>query len=193
MKRAKSSTRTCSHADGLTLTQQNAVDLLASGKNDVETAELLKINRVTVTRWRLYSPEFRAALAVRRADIWGAAAARLQALIPKAIDALAGAFDTAPASERVELALQLLKLIGPPSCPSTGSFEPEDYIREVVDRERQRVRTSHDEALDTFNGLPDYNDHHETVRKRLALMSAPVENESPSKVEQSSNTPTADT
>ena len=59
--------RARSHAEGLTLAQQNAVDLLAAGKNDTETAELLKLTRVAVTRWRLYSPEFRAALAVRRA------------------------------------------------------------------------------------------------------------------------------
>jgi hypothetical protein len=31
-----------------------------------------------VTRWRLYSPEFRAALANQRAVIWGAAADRLR-------------------------------------------------------------------------------------------------------------------
>ena len=63
MKNAKQSTCARSNAHGLTLAQQNAVDLLAAGKNDTETADALKLNRVTVTRWRLYSPEFRAALA----------------------------------------------------------------------------------------------------------------------------------
>jgi hypothetical protein len=171
MKNAKSSTRARSHADGLTLVQQNAVDLLAAGKNDTETAEFLKVTRVTVTRWRLYSPEFRAALAVRRADIWGAAAARLRALIPKAIDALAEAFDSAPAAERVELAFRLLKLIGPPPPPSVGSFDPEDYIREIVDKERQRMPSELDRLIESGKGLPSYTDHHETVRKRLALLS----------------------
>jgi hypothetical protein len=171
MKNTKPSTRARSHTDGLTLAQQNAVDLLAAGKNDTETAELLKVTRVTVTRWRLYSPEFRAALAVRRADIWGAAAVRLHALIPKAVDALAEAFDRASASKRVELALQLLKLIGTPSPPSIGSFDPEDYIREIVDKERQRTPSELDQLIESGKGLPSYTDHHETVRKRLALLS----------------------
>jgi hypothetical protein len=171
MKNAKSSTRARSHTDGLTLVQQSAVDLLAAGKNDTETAELLKVNRVTVTRWRLYSPEFRAALAVRRADIWGAAAARLQALIPKAVDALAEAFDSAPADERRELALRLLKLVGPIPYPAVGSFDPDDYVREAVELERARARTGRMEALDTFNGLPDYDDHMSRVRKQLARLS----------------------
>jgi hypothetical protein len=50
---------------GLSLAQQNAVDLLAGGKNDTETAKALGLNRVIVTRWRLYSPEFRPGLAMK--------------------------------------------------------------------------------------------------------------------------------
>jgi hypothetical protein len=34
----------------LTVPQQSAVDLLASGKTDTETAELLKLARPTVTK-----------------------------------------------------------------------------------------------------------------------------------------------
>lgn len=92
-------------ASVLTLTQQSAIDLLAAGKNDTETAEALGLNRVTVTRWRLYSPEFRAALAAQRAAIWGASADRLRALIPKALDALADALEEADEGDRVAVAL----------------------------------------------------------------------------------------
>lgn len=59
------------HAHVLTLAQHNAVDLLASGKTDTETAELLNLHRTTVTKWRLYSPDFQAALNIRRAETWG--------------------------------------------------------------------------------------------------------------------------
>jgi hypothetical protein len=45
-----------------TLPQLNAVDLLAAGKTDTETAELLSLDRTTVTKWRLYDPVFQAAL-----------------------------------------------------------------------------------------------------------------------------------
>ena len=39
------------HKRGLTLPQQNAVDLLAVGKSDTETAEALELHRTTVTLW----------------------------------------------------------------------------------------------------------------------------------------------
>jgi hypothetical protein len=109
--KGKTGTLARSHADGLTLNQQSAVDLLAGGKNDTEAAELLKLNRVTVTRWRLYSPEFRAALAMCRAEDWGAAADRLRSLVPKALGILADALDDTTA-DRVSVALAVLKLAG---------------------------------------------------------------------------------
>ena len=61
MKTARLTAATCSqsNAHGLTLAQQNGVDLLAAGKNDAEAAAALALDlhRVTVTRWRLYSFE----------------------------------------------------------------------------------------------------------------------------------------
>lgn len=166
-----------SNAHGLTLMQQNAVDLLAAGQNDTETAEELNLNRVTVTRWRLYSPEFRAALADRRAAIWGAAADRLRALLPKAIDELAEALDEADMPDRINVALALLKLAGPlPPVPAEPP-DPEDIVRQIVELERDRIRTSCDDALDAMNGLPAYIEHMETVRKRLVRMSALADKE----------------
>ena len=76
------------HKDGLTLPQQNAVDQLAAGKNDTETAEVLGLHRVTVTRWRLYDPAFQAELNRRRAELWGSAIDRFRSLVPKALAAL---------------------------------------------------------------------------------------------------------
>jgi hypothetical protein len=160
-----------SNAHGLTLAQQSAVDLLAAGKNDTETAEALKLNRVTVTRWRLFSPEFRAALADRRAAVWGAAADRLRALIPQALDALAEALEDD--THRVPVALALLKLAGPLPLVPTESTDPEDHIREVVERERERTYTSNDDALDRLSGRRPYSHHLETVRKRLATLAPP--------------------
>ena len=60
------------HKRGLTMPQLNALDLLASGKTDKETAELLKLSRTCVTKWRLYDPLFQATLNQRRGEIWGA-------------------------------------------------------------------------------------------------------------------------
>lgn len=134
---AKAPASTCarSNAHGLTLAQQSAVDLLAAGKNDTETADALKLNRVTVTRWRLYSPEFRGALADQRAAIWGASADRLRALLPKALDTLADVLEQADAADRVTVALAVLKLAGPLPLVPTEPADPEDILRREVERE----------------------------------------------------------
>ena len=154
------------HAAGLTLTQQSAVDLLVVGKNDPETAELLGVNRVTVTRWRLYDVQFRAALARRRAEVWGAAGDRLRALLPRALDALAEALGDE--NHRVPVALALLKLAGPlPALPAEPT-DPEEYVRQEVERERERLRQiAGQKALDNIRGLPNHGAHLESVRVRL--------------------------
>ena len=58
------------HKRGLTMPQLNALDLLASGKTDKETAKLLNLSRTCVTKWRLYDPLFQATLNQRRGEIW---------------------------------------------------------------------------------------------------------------------------
>lgn len=158
-----------SHAHGLTLAQQSAVDLLAAGKTDTETAAALGVNRVTVTRWRLYDVEFAAALAERRAHVWGSAADKLRGLIPAALDVLADDLNTATGAERREVALAVLKLAGPLPLAPTGPTDPEDVIRETVDRERVALRrTAAEEGLDRLRGLPSYDRHRDAVRDRFA-------------------------
>ena len=171
MKKTPASTYARLHAHGLTLMQQNAVDLLATGKNDTATAESLQLNRVTVTRWRLYSPEFRAALADQRAAIWGASADRLRALMPKALDTLADALEQA--DDKVSVALALLKLAGPLPLVPTEPTEADEYIRLQVEHERDRVRSRSD-TMDEMSGLPRIEDHENTVRRRLARLAGPA-------------------
>src|SRR5262249_8539811 len=97
------------HRRGLTLPQLNAVDLLAGGKNDTQTAELLNLSRTCVTKWRLYAPVFQAALNRRRAEVWGAALDRLRTLIPEALDVLAGGLKSTTASYRLRAAAEVLR------------------------------------------------------------------------------------
>lgn len=152
----------------LTVTQLSAVDLLAGGKNDSETAEALNIHRVTVTRWRNYSPEFRAALAERRKAIWGTAADKLRVLVPKALDTLAAELEHG--ADKVQVALAVLKLAGGtiavvPNDPT----DPDEYIREAVKAERKaRSREREDELDDIIAGQFGGDTPLEAVRKRLA-------------------------
>lgn len=174
------STCTRSSAHGLTLAQLSAVDLLAAGKNDTDTAAALGVNRVTVTRWRLYSPDFRAALAAQRAAVRGAAADRLRALLPKALDALADALERAEGDERTDVALAVRKLAGPlPVVPSEPT-DPEDIVRgAAVERERAQKRTRHNDLLDQMSGLPGFDDHVNAVRTRFDQMAASEGDEPP--------------
>ena len=46
--------------------QQDAIELLLLGRSDHAVAQAVKVHRVTVTKWRLYDPAFRAELNRRR-------------------------------------------------------------------------------------------------------------------------------
>src|SRR3954471_12816013 len=92
------------HKRGPTMPQLNAIDLLAGGKTDKATAELLGLSRTCVTKWRLYDPVFQAALNQRRAEVWSAGIDRLRSLIPKALDALADELENRESPNRLKAA-----------------------------------------------------------------------------------------
>src|SRR5262249_297628 len=121
------------HKHGLTLPQQSAIDLLASGKTDTETAELLGLTRVAVSKWRLYDPVFQASLNRRGAEVWGAGCARLRALIPKALATLAEALEEKDPPTRLKAALEVLRLARLPAPVPAGPTAPEEIVRALVE------------------------------------------------------------
>lgn len=168
MAKTKMDVLTRNHIDGLTLAQQSAIDLLVAGKTDTEAATLLSLHRTTITKWRLYSPDFQAALNIRRAEVWGSAATRLRSLIPQAVNVLAEALENGPEENRVKLAMDLLKLTGLPSVPEVGPFDPNEILRQTVLERRRQVGENHsNKFLDSLNDLPDFHDHVGTVRAEL--------------------------
>ena len=42
----------------LSVKQENAIDMLVTEATDSEVAQVVGVNRVTVTRWRLYDAQF---------------------------------------------------------------------------------------------------------------------------------------
>ena len=103
-------TRGYKRLHGLTLEQHNAIDRLALGQTDLTVAGETGVNRVTITRWRLYDPLFQAALNRRRAELWRGSVDGARGLLPTALDTL---FDQLTASDhRGRLALDLLRLAG---------------------------------------------------------------------------------
>jgi hypothetical protein len=133
------------HARGLTVAQLNAVDLLASGRNDREVAELLGLARPTVCKWRLYHPEFIAALNQRRAEVWCSGIDRLRSLIPQALDVLAKFLEVGAPPVRVRAAAVILALAKLPPPAPAGPTTPEDIVAGLVDarveaKQAQRLR-----------------------------------------------------
>lgn len=115
-----SSTPSFKRANGLTIEQQNAVDLLVSGSTDAAVAERVGVYRTTVTRWRLHDPYFRAALNQRREEVWREAGDSARALLPTALTALQE--QLADGDLRGRLALDVLRAAGVFGRPSPDSL-----------------------------------------------------------------------
>jgi hypothetical protein len=161
------------HKRGLTLAQQNAVDLLVGGKNDTETAELLSLSRSSVTKWRLYDPVFQAALNQRRAEVWGTGLDRLRALIPKALNALAEELERADNPNRWKVASAILRLARLPSGDlGIGCTDPDEIVRQVVLEKRKRVPGVLDRLEEDGKDLPSFGRHMEETWRELAEKAA---------------------
>ncbi len=152
----------------LTVAQENAIDALVTGKTDSETAAIVGVNRVTVTRWRVYNPHFQAALNERRTAIWAAGLDRLRSLFPLALDAIVGALTDADNPERLGTAMNLLKLMRPSLTPESGPTDPNEIVRRIVDERRENSRSSLEDIVDHNRGLPFYDDHVSQVWGELA-------------------------
>ena len=155
----------------LTVAQLNAIDLLAQGKTDTDTAAALGVHRVTVTRWRLYSPEFQAALNARRRELWATSADKLRGLAPKALDVLAEELDGPDALKAAAVILKLAGIdkVGEP----TGQTNPALVLDDIA---TEQATTPHERMLLRMDGATD--------RVRLALaaeldarVNAPIEGE----------------
>jgi hypothetical protein len=97
----------------LTVTQRNAIDVLITGLSDQETADLVGVERSTVTRWRLYHPAFQAELESQRAAVWGTAKEKLRSLVSDAVELLGDLMQSPEVnySDRIRIALELIKIV----------------------------------------------------------------------------------
>jgi len=131
---------------GLTLEQENAIELLVAGKTDRETADAVGVHRVTVTKWRHYDPLFQAELNRSRHDLWAGSIDRLRGLLPRAFDALERALE---GDQGWRVALKLVELVGtPPGQRHLSEYliGPEDPT-EVLDAAVRQRRGSPDALL----------------------------------------------
>lgn len=94
--------------------QARALEVYAQGSTDAEVAAELGVERSTAWRWRTMDPEFRGELRRLHAEATGAAAARLEGLVEKALDVLTSTLtDTqAPIALRLRAAQLVLERAG---------------------------------------------------------------------------------
>ncbi|MGZ9871790.1 hypothetical protein ACU3L3_25810 [Priestia endophytica] len=118
---------------GLTVEQLNAIDLLITGKNDKETAEVVGVNRVTITKWRNYDFYFQAELNKRRKEVFSSSIDRMRSLLPKAVNRLEQEIDT---DNGWKIALEVIKIAGIENkhLQIIGHDEVEKLIREETEK-----------------------------------------------------------
>jgi hypothetical protein len=146
--------------------QHNAIDLLVQGRTDQEVANLLKIRRESVNRWKNKCPFFQSALNKKRKELWEDAHMRLRSLINNATDTLKNAIDQGNWRAAVE-ALKILGLKGnvtPPSEAVDPLLVLLGQAQEWARLEMQKTGPSDDPFSDLL-----INDSHfaRLVRKRM--------------------------
>lgn len=70
----------------LSITQQNAIELLLAGKSDVQVANAVGVERVTVCQWRNHHADFKTVLNELRLQMWEASVSRLNSLRERSIE-----------------------------------------------------------------------------------------------------------
>ena len=144
----------CDSLQQLTPKQQAAIDLLLSGRNDRETAEVVGAHRTTISRWRLHDLAFVDELNRRRREVYGAAGERLRALLPKALDVLERQLDEGDGG--LPAALAVCKLAGldkvtPEQPPQQDKTDSDGYFRfdpDIAERmTREEMKTVSDALL----------------------------------------------
>ncbi|MBY0005736.1 hypothetical protein H7K05_10405 [Priestia aryabhattai] len=118
---------------GLTIDQLNAIDLLIIGKTDKEVADVVGINRVTVTKWRNYDLHFQAELNKCRRVIWNASIDRMRALVPQAIERLE---QEVKSESGWKVALEVIKIAGIEGChiKDIGYDNSEKILNELAEK-----------------------------------------------------------
>jgi len=76
------------HSEPLSPAQLNAIELLAQGSSDTDTAKAVKVSRQTIHAWRTGNAAFREALEQTREELWKESRNQLRSLAGKAIATL---------------------------------------------------------------------------------------------------------
>ena len=99
------------HRTEPTALQFRAIEMMLTGTKEADIADELKIDRVTVWRWRKLDPCFIAALNRRRAELWADHSDKLRALVAQALEVASAELGNEANPERGKLAVAVLKTV----------------------------------------------------------------------------------
>ena len=114
---------------GLSVQQEQVIDLISAGRSQRDAAEAAGVTEVTVSRWR-QSPTFRQALEERREELTAAHRMGLAMLVGKAIETLAALMDDASGHVRLRAALVVLRAAG---LDRPAEEDPDQWRRDALD------------------------------------------------------------
>lgn len=157
----------------LSIQQERAVDLLLRGQRDQEVADELGIHRITVNRWRLHHPLFRATLNQRRRLLRQSTEDELREIEHAALGALREDLLT-PGPTRTRVALELYRLGRVRHDLSISGETDVDAIIDGEDAARQG-REQAEKQAEKFARLTGLNVTHRaaTVRELLRKANEP--------------------
>jgi tRNA A37 N6-isopentenylltransferase MiaA len=148
----------------LSIEQENAIDLLLSGKSDREVATLVGVHRMTVQKWRTQHPLFMATLAREREQLFSGANDRLRSMLGQALENIEGAI----AAGEVRWSFELVKAVGLHGfLPPTGEMDVDKIADDIVMRELAKLRLpSMSEMLIDLDN-PDKKQREQEIRDEL--------------------------
>src|SRR6266850_2111821 len=124
----------------LTPQQRLAIHVLLQGQTDQQTADAVRLERSSITRWRLYHPTFRAELNRQREALWLNHADRIRAIAATALNVLQNHLSSTSERSAFRAAISILRLaskIAPPIGPTDEFDLLKDYLLQEH-REDQR-------------------------------------------------------
>ena len=142
----------------LTVEQLNAIDLPITGISDREVAEKIGVARQTITKWRLYHPQFIAELGRRRQEVWGYSADRIRSMLPHAIEVVERSLDDPENQDRLKLAVEIIKQSG---IFGTFKYGQETDATQIIERQIPRHDLS---SLDQLYP-PDESDKKQAMKR----------------------------
>jgi hypothetical protein len=113
--------------------QKTAITLLISGRNLQEVADMIGVQRPTISLWLHHVAPFQAELNARRQEAFDSMIERLRALLPKALDVIEAQLqgdNPLPAAIQILRSCGLAQGLGRPSGPAT--------VEEAERAQRQR-------------------------------------------------------